>query len=380
MNQEEETNQKISMEELLKSESEFSNRLYHREIVKAKVVQITGDNILVDINEKKEGVVPLSEFEDEKVPRAGSTIDVILVKKGGEKYYAVLSHRMAREQAALKICEKCFNGKEKIKGRISKAVKGGYIVDISGLNAFMPLSLSELGGAHKHYLPKNAKIKAYVTDMDPKAKKVIISRRRVLEENESERKKKVFEQIKPGIVTRAVVSKTVKDGMFIRYQGIEGFVRKEDVSWKNQEEEIKKYKRGQRIKCRILSMDPEKQKINFGIKQLTPNPLDVLRRKFIKKTVRGVVESADEKGAKVKIGGNVTGYISGHDYGFDGKPSENSTVKAVVFGINPDTYELQLSMKRQEIIEEKKRVQKYLKDSPNLTLGQILGNIPKSEE
>jgi len=372
--------EEMSMESLLEESNQFLKKLYEREIVKVKVVGIVEDKILVDIKEKREAIIPLNDFQNGKKPQVGEEIDAILVKKGNERAYTFLSHREAKEKIAMEACRKIFESRQRTRGRITEIVKGGYIVDIMGIGAFMPLSLSEIGGAHKHYLPKNARVKVYITDFVWRDKKIIVSRRHVLEEDEKERKKKVFSKIKPGMIVRTVVSKRTKDGLFIRYQGIEGFMRKEDVSWRGQEEEIKKYERGQRVKCKILSVDSEKERLNFGIKQLTPNPVDLLRRKYLKKTVKGIVETVNEKGAKVRINEKTMGFVPASDFSDDGKPKEKSEIKAMVFGVDTETYELNLSIKKYENFEEKKRIQKYLKSSPNLTLGQILGNIQNAEE
>ena len=145
-------------------------------------------------------------------------------------------------------------------GKVTELVKGGYIVDISGMRAFMPLSLSELGGAHKHYLPPNAKIKFYITDFNEKDRKVVVSRRQVLEEDEKLRRGEVLSEVAPGGVVRGVVSKVTEDALLVRFQGIEGTVLAEDVAWKNPQEALKSYKRGQRVKCKVLAVDKDGEK------------------------------------------------------------------------------------------------------------------------
>ncbi|MBI4656396.1 MAG: S1 RNA-binding domain-containing protein [Elusimicrobia bacterium] len=366
--------QEISMDELLKSEEEFSRKLYEKEIVQVKIVQLTEDNVLVDIGEKKEAVIPLSDFDQEKTPPPiGSKIVAVLEKRGGEGRHAVLSHKKAQERLAWEWCLQMFNEKARIKGRVLEAVKGGYIVDAGGMKAFMPLSLSELGGAHKHYLPLNAKIKIYIIDIAERGRKIIVSRRQVLEEDEKERKVKVLSKIREGEIVRGVVSKAIEEGIFVRFQGIEGFVRIPDLAWRNPEEALKRHKRGQRVKCKIIRIDREQEKLTLGIKQTTPNPLDLLKKKFpFKSVVRLRVVSVSKEGAKVSVDGKTGGSIQACDFGHEGIPRENATIHAAVVGYNPATFELNLSIKRFEEIEDRKKVKEYLKDSPNLTLGQIL--------
>ena len=377
----EEMEEEMSMEELLKGEKEFSEKLYKREIVKVKVAQVTEENVFVDISEKKEAIIPIEDFKNEKSkPKVGDIVEAILEKKGGETRHTVLSHKKAKENISWQWCEKAFKAKERVKGRINDLIKGGYLVEVLDIEAFMPMSLSEINGAHKHYLPKSAKVKFYITDFSEKDKKFIISRRQVLEEDEKERKKKIFTEINPGRVVRTVVSKGAEEGLFVRFQGIEGFVRISDISWNNQKEAMATYKRGQRIKCKILRIDRETSKISFGIKQLTQNPVDIIKRKFpYKSVVKGKVVSLSEEGAKIEVNGKIAGCVSVSEYGFKSVPKENEIIKTVVVGVNSSNCQLNLSIKKFEGIEDRKRMQGYMKETPSLTLGQILENAKESE-
>ena len=377
-----EEKEEMSMEELLKTEGEFSEKLYKREIVSVKVVQVTEESVFVDICEKKEAVIPFSDFKNDKnKPQFGLIVEAVFERKGGETKHTVLSNKKARERVSWRLCEKMFKDKERGKGRILEVIKGGYMVEVFDIKGFMPLSLSEIGGAHKHYLPINARVKFYITDFSVGDKKIIVSRRQVLEEEEKDRKKKVFAEINSGRVVRTVVSKAIDEGLFVRFQGIEGIVRLSDVSWCNQEESLKTYERGQRIKCKILRIDHEQERISFGIKQLTPNPVDVLKRKFgYKSIIKAEVISSTKEGVRMKVSERVNGFVPSYEYGADGAPKEKEVISAVVIGVNSTTYELTLSVKKFEGLEDRKRIQGYMKGSPSLTLGQILQGAESSEE
>jgi ribosomal protein S1 len=347
--------------------------VHSRGVVTVRVVQVTADMVLVDIGEKKEGAIPLADFEDEKPPQPGDEVQAILEKKGGEGRYTMLSHRRARERAAWDTTKKLFEAKERVKGKVTELVKGGYIVDISGMRAFMPLSLSELGGAHKHYLPPNAKIKFYIADFNERDRRVVVSRRQVLEEDEKARRAGVLDEVAPGGIVRGVVSKVTEDALLVRFQGIEGSVNVEDVAWKDPKEALKSYKRGQRVKCKVLAVDKDGEKISFGLKQLMPNPVDMLKRRFARfARVKAKVVSAAPEGAVVKVGEHTEGFISAEDFGAEGAPKEGQELNVVVVGINYSNFRLNLSVKRAEELEDRKRMAQYLKGAPSLTLGQIL--------
>ena len=365
--------EELSMADLLKAEAQVSEKVHSRGVVTVRVVQVTAELVLVDIGEKKEGAIPLADFQDEKTPVPGDEVQAVLEKKGGEGRYTMLSHRRAREKAAWEMTKKMFEAKERVKGKVTEIVKGGYIVDISGMRAFMPLSLSELGGAHKHYLPPNAKVKFYITDFNEKDRKVVVSRRQVLEEDEKARRGEVLAEVVPGGIVRGVVSKVMEEGLLVRFQGIEGLVRPEDVAWRNPVEALKTYKRGQRVKCKVLAVDKEGEKLSFGLKQLMPNPVDMLKRKFARfARVKGTVVSVAPEGAVVRIGEQAEGWVSAEDYGAEGAPKEGQELAGIVVSINSSNFRLVLSVKRAEEVEDRKRMAQYLKGSPTLTLGQIL--------
>jgi len=365
--------EELSMADLLKAEAQVSEKVHSRGVVTVRVVQVTAELVLVDIGEKKEGAIPLADFQDEKTPAPGDEVQAVLEKKGGEGRYTMLSHRRAREKAAWEMTKKMFEAKERVKGKVTEIVKGGYIVDISGMRAFMPLSLSELGGAHKHYLPPNAKVKFYITDFNEKDRKVVVSRRQVLEEDEKARRGEVLAEVAPGGIVRGVVSKVMEEGLLVRFQGIEGLVRPEDVAWRNPVEALKTYKRGQRVKCKVLAVDKEGEKLSFGLKQLMPNPVDMLKRKFARfARVKGTVASVAPEGAVVRIGEQTEGWVSAEDYGAEGAPKEGQELAGIVVSINSSNFRLVLSVKRAEEVEDRKRMAQYLKGSPTLTLGQIL--------
>ncbi len=244
----------------------------------------------------------------------------------------------------------------------------------------MPLSLSELGGAHKHYLPAGAKVKIYITDFSEKDKKVIVSRRKVLEEDDKVRKEKTLSEIKEGMVVRGVVSKTTEDSVLVRFQGIDGVVKLENVAWKDNKEALQKYKRGSRVRCKILAIDKEKEFIEFGFRQIMPNPAFMLRKKFPPRAkVKATITAVNEDGAEAKINENTDAIILSSDYGADGAPEVGAEVKAVVVGINTTEFKVKLSIRRNEEQEARKQYEAYFKEGPRFTLGQMLNNKEDEE-
>jgi ribosomal protein S1 len=364
----------MTMDQLFAQQEEMHSKLNKREIVNVSVVQITQDNVLVDTGDKKEGLIPLSDFDGRPLPAVGSQVSAVLLRKGSDERHCVLSHKKALETLGWDICKTAFENKERVKGIITECVKGGYKVEINGVAGFMPLSLSELHPAYKHYLPKEAKIKAVIAEFSKEKQKLIVSRKQVLEEDEGVRRDKVLGEIKEGEILRVVVSKVGKDCLYLRFHGIEGVVSLDNIAWKDPQTILANYRRGQRIKAKLLSIDKEKNTMVFGVKQLFLNPADLLKKRYGYMTnVKGVITKVTPEGTEVELGKNKTkGFISAFEYSTDFAPKEGDAVQAVVIGVDGAGFTVNLSIKRFDQVQNRKVVAQYLKQAPRPTLGQLL--------
>lgn len=372
----------ITMDQLFAEQDAMQEKLNKREIVNVSVVQISQDNVLVDTGDKKEGLIPLSDFEGKAVPAVGSQITAVLVRKGSDERHSILSHKKALETLGWDVCKTAFENKERVKGVITECVKGGYKVEVNGVQGFMPLSLSEIHPAYKHYLPKGAKIKAVIAEFSKEKQKLIISRKQVLQEDESVRRTQVLSEVKPGEVLRVVVSKVGKDCLYLRYHGIEGIVTLDNVAWKDAETILANYRRGQRIKAKLLSVNEEKGTMNFGVKQLFLNPADLLKKRFgYMTTVKGVITKITPEGVEVELGKNKTqGFIAENELGPDFAGKEGDNVQAVVIGIDTAKFTVNLSVRRFDQVQNRKVVAQYLKQAPRPTLGQLLQDSFETSE
>ncbi len=364
----------MTMDQLFAQQEEMHSKLNKREIVNVSVVQITQDNVLVDTGDKKEGLIPLSDFDGRPLPAVGSQVSAVLLRKGSDERHCVLSHKKALETLGWDICKTAFENKERVKGIITECVKGGYKVEVNGVAGFMPLSLSELHPAYKHYLPKEAKIKAVIAEFSKEKQKLIVSRKQVLEEDEGVRRDKVLGEIKEGEILRVVVSKVGKDCLYLRFHGIEGVVSLDNIAWKDPQTILANYRRGQRIKAKLLSIDKEKNTMVFGVKQLFLNPADLLKKRYGYMTsVKGTILKVTPEGTEVELGKNKTkGFISAFEYSTDFAPKEGDAVQAVVIGVDSANFTVNLSIKRFDQVQNRKVVAQYLKQAPRPTLGQLL--------
>ena len=369
--------QEMTMDELIAQQESLSEHLNKREIVEVTVVQVTKDNVLVDTGTKKEGAIAITDFDGKTLPVAGDKVSAVLVKRGSDERPAILSHKKALEAMGWDVCKKAYEAKERVKGTILQTVKGGYIVEVFGVSGFMPLSLSELHTAYKHYLPVGAKIKAQIVEFSKEKQKLIISRKQVLEEDEAVRRTQVLGEIKEGDVLRVVVAKVDKDKLFLRFHGIEGVVNLENIAWKEPETAIANFRRGQRLKAKLIALDKETPKLEFGLK-----PADALKRRYpYKSSVKATVTKVSEEGVECTIGKNNTkGFISPFEMGRDFAAKEGDVITTLVVGVNPETFTVNLSVKKYDQVQNRKVVAQYLKQAPRPTLGQLLQDSFKTQE
>ncbi len=373
----------MTMDQLIAQQESLSESLNKREIVEVTVVQISGDYILVDTGAKKEGAILVSEFDGKTLPAVGDKVSAVLVKRGSDERHSILSHKKALEMQGWDICKAAYENKERVKGVILQTVKGGYIVDVFGVSGFMPLSLSELHTAYKHYLPVGAKIKAVIVEFSKEKQKLIVSRKQVLEEDEAVRRTEVLGQIKEGEILRVVVAKVDKERLFLRFHGIEGVVELDNIAWKEPETAIANFRRGQRLKAKLLKLDKETPKLEFGLKQLFLNPADALKRRYpYKSSVKAKVEKiSEEEGVECTIGKNNTkAFISPFEMGREFSANVGDVITALVVGVDPETFTVKLSVKKYDQVQNRKVVAQYLKQAPRPTLGQLLEDSFKTEE
>ena len=392
-----------SMEALLKEHTDFHDKLAKREVVWVKVIQVGAENVLVDIGEKSEAVIPLSEFPDDEKPAVGRRVPAVLVRKGRGDSPTTLSAEKARWQLGWETVLKAHAEKQRVKGKVKGAVKGGFLVDVGGVTGFLPASLADLRPVRKPELLVNTGVRCYIVELDKSKGQMILSRRAVLEEDASKRRDKILGEISAGMVRVGRVTRIGEPGVFVDVGGLEGLVHTEDIAWKDVEEAKKKLERGAKLRVKVIKV--EDGKVSLSLKQLTPHPADALRKKYpVKGVVKGVVAEILKDGVRLKLqkgdpaycpvrelpteGGDPTGGRSrDRDFGsgpsFGGRPDKRDQlppiwpkvgdeVGGIVLGIHQPTYEVLVSIRRYDSIQERKQVAKYMRGAPPLTLGQLL--------
>jgi small subunit ribosomal protein S1 len=379
-----------TMEALLKEQDAQSDKLNKREVIWVKVIQAGKEQVLVDVGEKSEAFVPTNEFPEDQLPEAGKRIPVVLVKRGRGDGPTQMSTKQARQRLGWDQIAKAFEEKARVRGKVTSSIKGGFLVDVNGVSGFMPSSQTDLRPVRKPEALVGTGVRCYILEMNAEKQQVILSRRAVLEEDAKDRRDKLMKELKPGMVRIGRVMRVNEHGVFIDVGGLDGLVRDEDVAWKGPEEAKKKIKRGAKLRVRVLKIDGETGKVALGIKQLQAHPADAIRKRYpLKKVVSGKVVEIVKDGVHIELAKGDKAFCSVRELPVEGGdptrsrpdkretlppvwPKEGDSVSGIVVGVMNNTFEVSVSIRRYEAIQERKSVQRYMKEAPPLTLGQLL--------
>lgn len=394
-----------TMESLLAEQNEFHLKLQKREVVWVKIVQVNQESVLVDIGEKNEGVIPVSDFPEGQLPQTGRRVPAVLVKKGRGDQSATLSTSKAKAAIGWEQIAKAFEAKERVRGKVSSAVKGGFLVNVGGVSGFMPASHADLRPVRKPAAMVGTGVRCYILELNRAKNQLILSRRAVLEEDAKQRKTKLLAELKAGKVRIGRINRISEQGFFVDIGGAEGLVHSADLAWKDPEGAKKRYSRGQKIRVKILKVDKEKGQISLGLKQLTPHPADALRKRYkVKSVVKGKVVEVAEDGVRIKLSKGDIAFCSLIELVHEKEivedrgafrergprrkkedlekipriwPKKDDAVSGIVLGIDNTKMELSVSIRRFESIQDRKHVAKYMRQAPRPTLGQLLN--PEAE-
>ncbi|MFA6029242.1 MAG: S1 RNA-binding domain-containing protein [Elusimicrobiota bacterium] len=385
-----------SMKELLQEQSDFESKLEKREVVWVKVIQALPEHVLVDIGEKREAVIPGSEFPADERPAAGRRVPAVLVSRGRGDKPTTLSTAKARWKLGWEQAVKAYEEKARVRGRVTSAIKGGFLVDVGGVTGFLPSSLADLRPVRDPKTMIGTGVRCVIIELNKDKGQIVLSRRAVLEEETTKRKAKLLDELKVGEIRIGRVLRVNENGLFVDIGGLEALVPTAEIAWKDAEGAKAKVERGQKIRARVLRIEKETGKVALGVKQLTPHPADSVRKRHpVKSIVKGKVSEILADGVRVKLSEHENAFCTVEELPVDGVepprdrferrsrdefrpvlpplwPKVGEEVSGIVLGVHPTTFEVSISIRRYEAIQDRKRVAQYLKAAPPLTLGQLL--------
>lgn len=335
-------------------------------ILEGKVVDRRGDDVIIDIGYKSEGVVHADEFGDRAAHiKRGDKVEVLLEAVEDESGMVVLSKKKAdRIRGWERVIENNAEG-DIVRGTAIRKIKGGLLVDI-GVPVFLPASQISIRrtGDIADYIGQELECK--IIKIDKERRNIVVSRRKLIEERREEQKKKLLAEIKIGELRKGVVKNITDFGAFIDLGGIDGLLHITDMSWGRISHPSEMLKIDEEVEVMILNVDREKEKISLGLKQKTPSPwVDIEKKYPVGSRVRGQVVNIVSYGAFVKLEDGVEGLVHISEMSWTRRinhPSEvvaiGDTVEVVVLGIDLEKEEISLGMKQTEanpweVVEEK---------------------------
>ncbi len=316
------------------------------------VVSVSADSVFVDIGFKTEGVLPLSEFQNDSAVKPGDKLQVTIKGRDPEGYYQLTRSKAARptDWAAL---ERAFADKTTIVGTVTGVVKGGLSVDV-GVRAFMPASRSGVRDAAELEKLVEQEIHCRIIKLDAADEDVVVDRRIVVEEEEQTVKDRRYSELKEGETVSGAVRSLTDYGAFVDIGGVDALLHVGDISWSRVNKPADVLSVGQQIDARVLKIDREKRRISIGMKQLQPHPWESVPGKYkIGDRVRGTVTRVTDFGAFVELEPGVEGLIHVSEMSWVKKvrkPSDlvkpGETVEVVILGVNAGEQRMSLGLKQ----------------------------------
>ncbi len=342
--------------EMLRLYDETLKGLTEGEIVKGEVISIGKDSIIVDIGFKSEGEILLSEFGDSPEVKVGDQIDVFLENIEDQDGQLVISKQKADFMQVWDQIKSVYEANETVEGELMRRVKGGIIVDLLGVEAFLPGSQIDvkLVKNFDQFIGKEFPLK--VIKVNKSRRNIVVSRRAVLEEEQTKRREELLAQLKEGDIHEGLVKNITDFGVFIDLGGMDGLLHITDMSWGRISHPSELVAIGDKINVIILNYDQEKKRVSLGLKQLTPPPWESVEEKYpVGEKVRGKIVSITNYGAFIQLEEGVEGLIHISEMSWTQHirhPSHvvaiGDIVEAIVLNMNKEEKKISLSLKQVE--------------------------------
>jgi len=382
---EKEMNEEASFEELLKASFETPGRkLFPGDKVSGKVLKVSKDTIFVDLGGKSEGIADIQEFLDKKGTLTIKEGDWVEMRVASIRDGIQLTKGMKVHGAdSLDILREAKENLIPVEGRVTKAVKGGFEIDLSGIRAFCPLGQIDLQYCEKPEEHVGARFPFRILEIKEKGKNIIVSRRVLQEEEQEKKSKETLARLKPDLECEGRVTKLTDFGAFVDIGGIEGMVHISEISHGRINHPSEILKPGQQVKVKVMKIEADKEgrpKISLSVKALEPDSWEKGLGFEEGEIICGKVSRLTDFGAFIEVAPGVDGlaHISEISYERVSHPSrflhKGDMAEVLVMGIDRETHRISLSIKE---AMNKKRMEKEGEgsDKVRLEVGQTLKGI-----
>ncbi len=325
------------------------------QLIKGTIIGFAGDDVVIEVGLKSEGLIPKEEFEGLDV-KAGDVVEVLLEDLQDEEGLIQLSKRKADRMLAWQRIVDTQKEGDVVEGLVTKKIKGGLLVDI-GVPVFLPASQVDVRrpGEVGDFIGR--KVRAEILKIDLERKNIVISRRKLIETEREQAKKRLLETLKEGEIVTGTVKNIADFGAFVDLGGIDGLLHITDMSWSRINHPSELLKIDQKVEVRVLNIDREKEKIALGLKQREASPWEEIEKKYpVGSRVHGSVVNIMTYGAFVKLEDGIEGLVHISEMSWTRRvnhPNEmvqpGQEVDVVVLEINKDKQEISLGMKQTEV-------------------------------
>ena len=326
------------------------NKVNDHEVVDGTVIAMNKREVVVNIGFKSDGIIPMSEFRYNPDLKVGDKVEVYIENQEDKKGQLILSHKKARATRSWDRVNEALENEEIIKGYIKCRTKGGMIVDVFGIEAFLPGSQIDVKPIRDYDVFVGKTMEFKVVKINQEFKNVVVSHKALIEAELEQQKKEIISKLEKGQVLEGTVKNITSYGVFIDLGGVDGLIHITDLSWGRVSDPKEVVQLDQKINVVILDFDDEKKRIALGLKQLTPHPWDALDPNLkVGDKVKGKVVVMADYGAFIEIAPGVEGLIH---------VSEGDEVEAVILTLDREERKMSLGIKQLkadpwENIEEK---------------------------
>ena len=343
-----------SKEEQEKAYDSTLGRVNENEVVEGTVISINKREVVVNIGYKSDGIIPVSEFRYNPELKVGDVVEVYVDNQEDKRGQLVLSHKKARASKSWERVNAALESKEVIKGYIKCRTKGGMIVDIFGIEAFLPGSQIDVKPIRDYDVFVGKTMEFQVVKINQEYKNVVVSHKALIEAEHEAQKQEIISKLEKGQVLEGTVKNITSYGVFIDLGGVDGLIHITDLSWGRVNDPREIVQLDQKLNVVILDFDEEKKRIALGLKQLTPHPWDALDPNLkVGDKVKGKVVVMADYGAFVEIAPGVEGliHVSEMSWSLHLRSAQDflkvgDEVEAVIINLNREDRKMSLGIKQ----------------------------------
>ncbi len=366
----------------------------HREgeLVVGTVTKIDAGRVWLDFNDKSEGEIPIAEWSDIKlvsldgVTAVGETVRAVVQSLGDDTNAPKLSRKKAVDDSVFAKLQELLDKEEVFTVRILVVVKGGLVADIEGLRAFLPASLLDVKFVEDLAPFAGEAVDVVISELDVEHRRVILSRKKVMEKMEQEKRKELLNQFQAGDLVNGKVARLTSFGAFVDIGGVDGLLHVSEMAWGRVTRPEEVVQVGDEVRVKVLQVSPDEGKISLSLKTDETNPWHLVEQKFqVGDIISGTVKRLSSFGAFVEIGDGIEGLvhvsqIASHRVAHPSdvlKPGDVVQVK--ILEIRPEEGRISLSIRDAQKTAERKTVANWEKkqdtDSHGATLGELVGDV-----